>query len=1107
MNCRRTASTEHLPEDQEQQQNLWRVLLIVALGLFVLESVLTSRRRGLMLSSEKPVSDLLQQVRRQFRLRAARQHAALAFALLCAGLLSLVWTWPWHGGLQRILACALVLVIPVGTFWWLQRRLRRLDDARLALFIEERHAELEDRLNSALEAGGTSASNDVILTALLDDAARRIQPILPTALLRRAGAHLRSATFVLMAVAFLAVGLTRLDRLQLSQEDVERTRVPYLSVSPGDVEIDQGDDVAIMATLRSGSRDDVTLIYQTADGPWIHEPMMPGRGGQDYLAELLDIQQPMQYYVQAGRYQTDAYSVSVYEFPEVRQIDVTYEYPPYANRPPYTEVGQGDIEALQGTNVTVNIQAGARAIAAALVLESGGELPLERVESGLFRGRFVLEAEDRYTVRLRDETERENRFPNEYLITPLEDAPPRIVLQEPGRDLRANTIQEVLIAANVSDDYGLMSFDLRYFVNGDEEQSVSLLSDKGAIEDTGEHLLFLEDYSLQPGDVITYYVEAADALRSEATDMYFIEVIPFEQNFTQLANAGGGQASMQRQSGLVISQQDIIAATWRLQRQRMDLDDFDEALEELIQAQRSVQANIEERLRTTAFSLELRDNQEQQKVTEHLSAAVEEMEQAAQELENGRLVEALTPERRALNQLLRADALNNNRQVARQQGQPGGQGGGSAEDRMTELMDLELDISRDKYETQRQRPAGEASSENNASLRRVQELARRQQDLARMRPPETEEDQRRFVDRLQREQEDLQETLESMQGQMLQSGQQDGLSRALRNMEQAQRALRRGNIDEAAARQQQAANELASLEDALRLQARGSDREVLESLAEAMDRLVANEEDLSSGLEGAGDRPQLEELQDLVSRRTDSQEALEEIIRQAEGLDDALSEAATAARNLAREVYRRALSEDMQNSRQALRNGWMDTARRIQDEINEDIQQLESARRALAEALPVTESEQLARSLQDVQSLQNELRELEAQAQRLRVDGSTPAQQARLESQMDRAQEMAREMMDNTGGMRSSQQAASGVQNALTRADHTGVLLDEDAADDFFSRSIYTPLSQLEVELRQQLEQLQLESRLFGSRRQEVPPEYQDMVEKYYESLSSRRSQ
>ena len=1062
-----------------------------------------------MQPAERSVSALLGAMRLQFRKRAFRQHISLAFAVLCAGLLALVWTWPWHAGLLRLVALVLVLGIPAAVFWQLQRRIRQLDDTQLALFIEEHHGELEDRLNSALEAGGHAPNNDVLVSALLKDAARKIRPILPTGLLRRAGARLRAATFLLAAIAFLILGVTRLDRLQLTKEEVASSRSPYLSVSPGNVEIDQGDDVAVVATLRSGSRDDVMLVYRIGEDPWIYEPMLPGLQGRDYLAEVLDIQQPIRYYVEAGRYRTDAYTVSVYEFPEVHQIDVTYEFPRYANRPPYTEVDEGDIEALQGSTVTVNIRTGAQVEQAAIVFESGSELPLERVETGLFRGRFTLTDPDRYTVRLLDDTDRENRFPNEYLITPIEDAPPRISLQEPARDLRANTIQEVLVAADVIDDYGLESFDLRFSVNGNEEETISLLTASGAIDDTGEYLLFLEDYALEPGDVITYYVEATDALQSEATDMYFIEVIPFEQNFTQLANAGGGQAGMQRQSGLVISQQDIIAATWRLWRERMDLNDFDQALEELIQAQRSVQANIEDRLRTTAFSLELRDNQDQQKVTEYLSAAVEEMERAVEELENGRLKEALTPERRALNQLLRADALNKERQVARQQGQAGGQGASATEERMTELMDLELDISRDKYETQRQRPAAEASTEDNASLRRVQDLARRQQDLARMRPPETQEDQRRFVDRLQREQEDLQETLESMQSQMQQQSQQaqSGLSRALRNMQQAQRALRRGNMEEAAARQQQAANELQSIEDALRLQARGSDREVLGALSEELDQLIENETSLASKLQETSDRPDPETLEDLLSERAESQDALENIMNKAEALDDAESEAATAARNLAREIYRRALREDLQNSNQALRNGWMQTARRIQDEINEDIKSLQSARRALEDALPVTESEQLARALQDVQSLQNELRELETQAERLREAGGTPAQQARLESQMNRVSELARDMMDNMGGMRSSQQAAAGVQNALTRADHTGVLLDEDSAEDFFNRSVYTPLSQLEIELQQQLEQLQIESRLFGSRRGEVPPEYEDMVEKYYESLSSRRSQ
>ena len=83
-------------------------------------------------------------------------------------------------------------------------------------------------------------------------------------------------------------------------------------------------------------------------------------------------------------------------------------------------------------------------------------------------------------------------------------------------------------------------------------------------------MVFLEDFTLEPGDIISYYIEAEDFFAShtpEATDMYFIEVVPFDQRFTQENNMGGGQGGGM-QSRTVISQQEIIAATWRLHRQR-----------------------------------------------------------------------------------------------------------------------------------------------------------------------------------------------------------------------------------------------------------------------------------------------------------------------------------------------------------------------------------------------------------------------------------------------------------------------------------------------------------------------------------------------------------
>ncbi len=1054
---------------------------------------------------------LVDAVRKQFYARAMRQHAAFSCAAFCAGSLIVLWTYPWLADWMRWTAGGLALLAPVGLFWLLQRRIRRLSNAQIALFVEERNPKLEDRLNSALEVHSGAAENESVVAALLQDTTRRVAPIMPRALLRRTRARWWVITSFMLGAACLVVGLTNLDRLQTGSDAGAFVRTPYMTISPGNTEVDQGDAVSIVATLRDGRREDVTIVYQEAGSEWMHELMTPGREGHSFLAELLDIQRNITYYVEAGRHRSEPFVVSVYEFPEVQQIDITYEGPPYANLPMRTEEDEGDIEGLRGSRVTVNVRTNAKTTTAAIVLESGREIPFAPVAEGLFRAKMDLETADRYTLRLLDETERQNRFPREYIITPIEDLPPRITLQEPGRDLRANAIQEVLIAADVSDDYAIDAFNLKYSINGEDEVAVNLLEKAGETSATGEHLLFLEDYSLQPGDVITYYVEAADALQSEATDMYFIEVVPFEQQFTQLANAGGGQGGMRQQSGLVISQQDIIAATWRLLRQHDELADFDDALTALTQAQRNLQANIEERLSTTAFSLELRGSEEQQQVADHLRNAVREMTQAVRELEAGRLKEALTPERRALNQLLRADAFDTERQVARQR-QQGGMGGGAAatEERMTELMDLELDISRDKYETQQQRPPAATSAENNDALRRVRDLARRQQDLAQQRPAQTEEDQRRFVDRLRREQEDLQRSLESMQNQMQQSSQQaqQGLNRALRNMEQAQRALRRGNMDEAATRQQQAAHDLQAIEEALRLQARGSDREAMMQLAQDLGALIKREQALATDLNEAGDQPEREELQRLFSEREAVLDDLEQVIEQAETLEQADSDAATAARNLTREIRRSAIREDMQNSGQALRNGWMPTARRIEEEITSDLEELEAARRELVGALPVTQEESLAQSLEDLQRLQSEMRDLEALASRMReADGGSPAQQARLERQMQNTQQAARDLVNSMEGMRSPQQSASGIQNALTRADHTGVLLDEASAKDFFGRSVYAPLSALEVQLRQALEAVQLEAKLYGSRRGEVPPEYTDMVEKYYESLSSRRSQ
>ena len=66
------------------------------------------------------------------------------------------------------------------------------------------------------------------------------------------------------------------------------------------------------------------------------------------------------------------------------------------------------------------------------------------------------------------------RGSNEYDISVLEDQPPTISFDRPGRDQKATNLEEVFTQARAEDDYGVVAMDLHFSVNGGEEKKVNL---------------------------------------------------------------------------------------------------------------------------------------------------------------------------------------------------------------------------------------------------------------------------------------------------------------------------------------------------------------------------------------------------------------------------------------------------------------------------------------------------------------------------------------------------------------------------------------------------------------------------------------------------------
>ena len=66
-----------------------------------------------------------------------------------------------------------------------------------------------------------------------------------------------------------------------------------------------------------------------------------------------------------------------------------------------------------------------------------------------------------------------------YTIDLLDDQPPALEFEKPGRDARASPIDEVFLQLRGEDDYGLSDLQLVYAVNGAEPDTVSVLGGGG----------------------------------------------------------------------------------------------------------------------------------------------------------------------------------------------------------------------------------------------------------------------------------------------------------------------------------------------------------------------------------------------------------------------------------------------------------------------------------------------------------------------------------------------------------------------------------------------------------------------------------------------------
>ena len=817
----------------------------------------------------------------------------------------LVDRWSWGPTGATVVAGLLYASVVVVVFRTLLRPLfHRVSDRQVALYLEENQPDLRAEILTAVDLmdrepdpQGVDLLNRLIRSAVVRarrvDGGRRVDQ---QSLSRLSWSNAGLA--ILLALLFFV------DPLGLRQSVPDLVR-PWAAIEmpsplaiqlfPGDTVLPRGAELHIAARLDGFESNDVEVVFRPDEGTeWDRWPMIvEDEEAGDHEFVLFRVDEPMEYFAEADGIQSGTYRIDVVDLPYVSSLTLELHHPPYTGIGPETIEGAGDIYVLPGTRVVVQARTTVPIPSARIVLEDVGNVELALDSDGLLTGQFTAERPGFYRIDLDDpEGGDPHRGTPDHLIDIVSDLAPIVSLERPAMDVRVTSVEEVYVEAEASDDFSIDVLELIYSVNGGEERTISLLTSAGSRlrEVSAGHTFFLEEFDLEPGDLISYHVRALDngpgaEEREARTDLFFIQVRPFSQDFRQAeqGGGGGGGGGGDPMAGQFSDRQkEIVTATFNIGRDWRQISP-ELVLEDIATIQLS-QASLRDEVNAFLGELErrlARAPEEMRQVAAELPLAVGEMEVALSELDEGETSDALPPEQRALQHLLRAESVFREIQLAQQQNQGGGGGGASgAEIRedLADFFDLEMDRLRNQYEELQQGERQQMDQQVNEALERLRGLARRQeqeqerlQRVAERLPPGAAGAGGQSQRRLAEEAEELARELERLSRE--QSSPE--LAETARQLQEAANAMRRSS----ASRNQDGVGEASAaqeaLEDARRLLERNQtnrlDRDARNAAARA-ERALERQREIE------------EAVQDMPEDLTGRAEALPPVLDQKEQL-------------------------------------------------------------------------------------------------------------------------------------------------------------------------------------------------------------------------------
>ncbi len=945
-----------------------------------------------------------------------------------------------------------------ATILWVRSKSSSIARADIARHVERVFPELNSRLLAALEqcpdvqtGRWNVLQRQVIAEALHHSRINDWTDAVPAKRMRNAFLGQTAALVAFVTICICLVpsaaqtknSVTGHGPFQSAQKETDQPLV-----EPGDAEIERGSSPLVLARFSTKLPAGVNLVWRAAasgeekngtqgtqgtdatpsnqKSQGSHQSPSteaPSQEQRQPLTKSLDdpifggrlpsVKHDLTYLIDFDGRQTREYKLTVYDLPSLVRSDLELRFPGYTSLETKKLEDAFEATVVEGTTIGITCRVNKPLATVKLIDLDGTSLALTADPANplVYRTDFVPKKRHRMKLELTDGAGRANRDPEEFRFEAIPNRPPELKLAFPGQDVKVSPLEEVLVEATASDDFGLVETGLVLSIPGREPLTIMLGKDQlGSQQRKLSHLQRLEELNVEPDELISYYVYADDfgpdgQPRRTSSDLFFAEVRPFEEIFRQLESPPGGssQAAGSQQQGnpltkLAELQKQIVVATWKLARSQRTK--WDTKLAEQVTVIRNSQQKAIEQLE--ALAEKLTDTKAQPILTsigEKMAAADRSLGHSLNESSLTPLTAAAAAEQAAYQGLLKLRA----REHLMMKGSQSSSGsGGSSSVSEQQLSQLELDNKKNRYESQKagQQQTGQQQREDLAMLDRLKELAKRQEGVneqlkeleAALRTAKTEaekEELERQLKRLRDDQQQLLHDADELRNKMAQSPQQEKLNDTRQQLEQtrqqmvdATEKLREGQLSQALNAGTRAERELQQLQEDFRKQTSAQFADAMRSLREEARQLAENEKQLAERLAALQDEAkrslrQSKDRQALETEFKEQRQQTNELVDAAKGI---VEQSETAEPLLSKQLYDTVRSSREMKTDQALdatsqllRAGFLPEAQKAEEQAREGIDRLKQGIEKATEGILGDEVESLKRARRELAELAEQL--------------------------------------------------------------------------------------------------------------------------------------